>query len=29
MLDGQEPFFQFGREHYGEHSCEIVLKLDQ
>ena len=24
-----EPLCNFGRGHYGEHSCEIILNLDQ
>ena len=29
MFSGSEPFMQFGRGHHGEHSCEIILYLDQ
>ena len=29
MFSGVEPFMQFGRGHYGEHSCEIILNMDQ
>ena len=25
----QNPLCNFGRGHYGEHSCEIILNLDQ
>ena len=26
MFSGVEPFVQLCRGHYGEHSCEIILK---
>ena len=29
MFGGAEPFMQFGRRHYVEHSCEVILNLDQ
>ena len=29
MFSGAEPFMQFGKGHYGEHSCEIIFNLDQ
>ena len=29
MFSGPEPFINFGRGHYGEHSCETILNLDQ
>ena len=29
MFGGAGPFRHFGRGHYEEHSCEIVLNLDQ
>ena len=25
----QQSFMYIGRGHYGEHSCEIIMKLDQ
>ena len=28
LFGGVEPFVQFGREQYGEHSCEIILNLN-
>ena len=29
MSGGAKPFMQFCKGHYGEHSCEIILNLDQ
>ena len=29
IVAGAEPFILFGRGHYGEHSCEVILNLDK
>ena len=29
MFSRVDPFVQFGRRHYGEHSCKIILNLDK
>ena len=29
MFSLEEPFVQFGTGYYGQHSCEIILNLDQ
>ena len=28
LFSGAEPFVQYGRGHYEEHFCEIILNLD-